>query len=41
MSHSTNPLADLLEKWSDGWPITAMRFALKFIDGNLTLEAAD
>ena len=30
-----------LEKHSDGWRITAMRFTLKFLDGNATLEAAE
>lgn len=30
-----------LEKWSDGWRITAMRFTCKFIDGNATLEAPE
>lgn len=30
-----------LEKWSDAWRITAMRFTLKFIDGNPTLEAPE
>ena len=30
-----------LEKESPGWRITAMRFNLKFVDGNATLEAPE